>query len=320
LNPIWATGIDFPGQVIDIWPSSNSSYAFAANAKHGLRVLDISSPFYIRTLNRYDTGGIATLVREHQNKVYVANKTSGLVIYDASDIDQLIKVRELPFIVNDLWLDDNRLLLASAQQGLLAFAIDDSGLVSEQHTVIDNKAERVIAAQSLVVSVTGDNEVKIWQADHDSFQLLASVVVNDIVIDIQLAEKQLLINAANKGLLSYDISNLGHPALQIRYPATDAHGRFIVSRNAVFFGGTHTIASVQQLTPLLWKRVSKTQLEVTIPASLEMGSYHLLAVTARGIELLWPQAIAVALPQRTKPKITMDDFKKLLEQHRSQQK
>jgi len=320
LNPIWATGIDFSGEVIDIWPSSSSSYAFAANAEHGLRVLDISSPFYIRALNQYDTGGIATLVREHQNKVYVANKTSGLVIYDASDINELIKVRELPFIVNDLWLDDKRLLLASAQQGLLAFTIDDSGLVSEQHTVIDNKAERVIAAQSLVVSATGDNEVKIWQADHDSFQLLASVVVDDIVIDIQLAEKQLLINAASKGLLSYDISNPGQPVLQIRYPATDAHGRFIVSGSAVFIGGTHTIASVQRLTPLFWQRMSKTQLEVTIPATLEMGSYHLLAVSPRGTEQLWPKAITVDLPQRTKPKITMDEFKKLLEQHRSQQK
>ena len=320
LNPIWATGIDFPGQVIDIWPSSTNSYAFAANAEHGLRVLDISSPFYIRTLNRHNTGGTAILVREHRNKVYVANKASGLIIYDASDINRLEKLKELPFIVNDLWLDDNRLLLASAQQGLIAFSLDDSGQLTEPHTVIDNKAERVIAAQSLVVSVTGDNEVKIWQVDHDSFQLLASIVVNDIVIDIQLVEKQLLINVASKGLLSYDISNPGQPALQIRYPATDVHGRFIVSGNAVFFGGTHTIASVQRLAPLPWRRTSKTQLEVTVPATLEMGSYHLLAVNARGNEQLWPQAITVALPQRTKPKITMDDFKKLLEQHRSQQK
>ncbi|WP_455365699.1 hypothetical protein, partial [Kaarinaea lacus] len=291
-----------------------------ANGKHGLRVLDISSPFYIRAAGQYDTGGSATLVREYNKNVYVANKAGGLLIYDASDAKRLIKQQELPITVVDLWPDKYRLLVTSEQHGLLAFAIDDTGQLAEQPVLIDNNAERVIVAGSLTVSATSDGKVKIWQPADNTFTLLARITLDDTITDIQFADQQLLINTVNRGLLSYDISNPDQPGLQIRYPATDVHSRFIVSGNAVFFGGTHTIASVQRLQPLSWQRISETQLEVTIPATLEMGSYHLLAVSQRGTEQLWPDAITVSLAQRKKPKITMDDFKKLLEQHRAQQK
>jgi hypothetical protein len=319
LNPIWVTGFDFPANVVDIWPSKQQPVAFAANAEHGLRVLDISNPFYIHAAGQYNTGGNAMLVREENNMVYVANKPSGLVIYNATDPDRLVKQRELALTVKDLWLDENRLLVASATQGLLSFSLDDAGLPTEQHEVIDTQVERVIASHSLIVSTTGDGEVKIWQTRNAVFQLQSTISVGTPVFDIQLSESKLLINSADKGLLSYDITDPAQPVLQARYPATDLLGRFIVSGDAIFFGGTHTIASVQQLAPLAWQQVDNTQLEVTIPATLEMGHYHLLITNPNGVEQLWPNAISVSLPQRKKPKMTMDDFKKLLEQHRSQQ-
>lgn len=320
LNPIWATGIDFPGTIVDIWPSSKSPFAFAANAEHGLRVIDISNPFYVYPAGNYDTGGNAILVREHNNSVFVANKASGLIIYDATDPAHLVKKQELPIEAKDLWLEENHLFIASAKQGLLAFSFDDHEHVSEHFKIIDSNAEHVIAQQSLLVSTTDGNQIKIWQVNNDSFQLKSSIAVHSPVIDVKLKGQQLLINSAVNGLLGYDISNPEHPLLQIRYPATDTLGRFIVSNDAVFFGGSHTIASVQRLAPLTWKSVNRKQLEVTIPADLEIGHYHLQITNQRGYEQLWPNAISVELAARKKPKMTMDDFKKLLEKHRSEQK
>jgi len=319
LNPIWTTGIDFPGRVVDIWPSEKTPFAFAANAEHGLQVLDITNPFYISSAVQYDTGGNATLVREYHNMVFVANKPSGLVVFDATDPSHLVKKQELPVAVNDLWLEGNHLFVASTQQGLLDYRVDDRGQVSEKFQMIDNNAEHIIAQQALLVSSTGNNEIKIWQINDDGIQLTSSIAVYNPVIDIKLSDQQLLINSADKGLLSYDISNPDKPLLQIRYPATDILGRFIVSDNAVFFGGTHTITSVQRLAPLSWKSVNPRQLEITIPPDLELGHYHLQISNPHGYEYLWPNAISVELPARKKPKITMDDFKKLLEKHRAEQ-
>ncbi|WP_455208082.1 hypothetical protein [Kaarinaea lacus] len=319
LNPIWVTGIDFPGNVVDIWPSTGKPFAFAANAEHGLRVLDISNPFYIRAVGQYNTGGHAVLVREHNNTVYVANKKTGLVIYNASNPHQLVKQRELPLLVKDIWLTENRMLAVSQERDLLAFTIDESGVPAKNYKVIDNNTERVIADRTTIVSATGDNKIKIWRITKDSYELTSTIVLDEPVVDVQLAEQLLLVNTAQRGLLSYDITEPAQPVLQTRYPATDALGRFIVDGDAVFFGGTHTIASVQRLPPLEWKRLNISQLEVAIPGNLDTGYYHLLVVSPQGYEQLWPNAIKVSLPQRTKPKMTMDDFKRLLEQHRSAQ-
>jgi hypothetical protein len=319
LNPIWVTGIDFPGPVADIWPAAGDGFAFVANAGEGLRVLDISDPFYIRSAGRYNTGGNTRLVREHNNRVYAANEASGLVIYNAGNPRQLVKQRELPLTVKDMWLHENRLLIVNDNKTLLAFEINDSGQPAEHYDAIDDNTERVIANPSLIVTSTSDNKIKIWRINQDSYDRVSVIEFDEPILDMQLAEQRLWIGTLNQGLFSYDISDPAHPVIQTRYPATDITGRVTVSGEAVFFGGAHTIASVQRLAPLAWKSVSNTQLEVTVPANLDSGRYHLQIGGTQGYEQLWPNAITVSLPQSKKPKMTMDDFKKLLEKHRSQQ-
>ena len=317
LNPIWVTGIDFPGRIVDIWPSATSGFAYAANAENGLRVLDISNPFYIQAVNQQDTGGETTLVREHRQTVYVANKPSGLLIYNASNPRQLIKQQELAITVKDMQVHDDQLLVASEEKGLLAYTIENTGALSESFITIDNDASRVIANQSLIFSTTND-KIIVWQNTNDSHQAIAELEFSEPVTDIQSTGKELLVTTSNNGLLSYDITDPALPVLQSRYPSTDMLDRFIVHGDAVFFGGSHTVASAQRLPPLDWRRINNSEIQLTIPANLPLSYYHLLLVDFRGNEQLWPNAIKVSYPDRKKPKMTMDDFKKLLEKHRSQ--
>jgi len=318
LNPIWVTGIDFPGNIVDIWPSATNGFAYAANAEHGLRVMDISDPFYIHSVNQQDTGGETTLVRENKQTLYVANKTLGLLTYNASNPRQLIKQQELAISVKDMQIHNEQLLVASVEKGLLAYNIENTGTLSESFITIDNTANRAIATQSLVISVTNDT-IKLWQQTDSNYRPIADIVLEEAITDIQATEQDLLVTTPNNGLLSYDITDPANPVLQSRYPSTDELGGFIVHGDAIFFGGSHTIASAQRLPPLVWQRVHDSEIQLNIPENLPLGLYHLMLIDSRGNKQLWPNAIKVSYPDRKKPKMTMDEFKKLLKKHRSQQ-
>ena len=318
LNPIWVTGIDFPGKIIDVWTSKNSGIAYAANAEHGLRILDISNPFYIQSIGQQDTGGETTLVREHNQTLYVANKTSGLLIYNAANPRQLVKQQELAITVKDMQVHDTRLLVASEEKGLLAYSVDNTGALSSNIITIDNKADRVIANQSLVFSSI-NNKIKLWQQADSSYRMIAEIALEETITDLQVTEQELLVSTPNNGLLGYDITDPAQPVLHSRYPSTDLLGRFIVHDDAAFFAGSHTIASVQRLPYLDWQHVSSREIQLALPSNLSLGTYHLKLVDSRGNGQLWPNAIKVSFPHRRKPKMNMEEFKKLLEKHRSQQ-
>jgi hypothetical protein len=318
LNPIWVTGIDFPGTTIDIWPSPSSGYAYAANTEHGLQILDISNSFYIQPVGRQHTGGETTLVREHEQTVYVANKNAGLFIYNASNPQQLIKQQELPIAVKDMLPYNKQLLIVSEEKHLIAFTIDNSGKLAKNPLTIDNNTSGVTANKTLVFS-SNDNKVNLWRQTAGKFQSVADISFAEAILGMQATENELLVTTNNNGLFSYDISNPLQPVLNSYYPATDKLGHFIIKGNAVFFGGSHTIASAQQLPSLEWRRVNNHELQLTIPGNLPLGVYHLMLVDSLGNKQLWPNAIEVSFPHRKKPKLTMDQFRKLLEKHRSQQ-
>ncbi|WP_455201548.1 hypothetical protein [Kaarinaea lacus] len=318
LNPIWVTGIDLPGKVVDVWPSKNRGLAYTANSEHGLHILDISNPFYIQLIGQHDTGGETTLAREHNQTVYIANKTSGLLSYNASNPRQLVKQQELAITVKDMQALGNHLLVASEEYGLLAYSIDNTGVLSNNYITIDNRADRVIANQSLVFSSI-NNKIKLWRQTDNRYTLITEIVLDETITDMQATEQELLVSTPNNGLLGYSITDPAQPVLHSRYPSTDLLTRFIIHDDAAFFGGSHTIASAQRLPPLDWQQVNSRQIQLTVPSNLSIGSYHLMLTDNRGDRRLWPNALKVSFPHRKKPKMTMEDFKKLLEKHRLQQ-
>ena len=93
----------------------------------------------------------------------------------------------------------------------------------------------------------------------------------------------------------------------------------MIHGDGIFFAGTHTISSVQRLPKLAWKKLNSALLEIIVDKDFPLGNYHLMVVDAYGNEELWPNAMQVSLPRRNKPKMSMEHFKKLYEQHRSRQ-
>jgi hypothetical protein len=319
LNPIWTTGIDVAGNTVDVWPSSQSDILFAVSDQAGLLIFDIKDPFYIFQLGTYQIDGEAKIVREHNDKVYVATQNGKIFVFDASNINQLKPVNTLDIDALDVWVDRQTLFVASASEGLVTFPINDKGEIRPKKQIISDATHKVIASDKYLAVASDNNDVTVWSRGVDGIASFATLELEHRVSGLSLIDNSLFVLTKTAGLLHYMITTNHPPRLVARYPLTDYYSDILLHGNAVFFAGQDTIASVQLLQPLRWNTVDENKLQITVSDALPVGNYHLAITDAKGNENFWPNALSVKLKKSGKPKLSIEDFQKLLEQHRKNQ-
>jgi len=344
LNPIWVTGSDSPDDVVDIWPDAD--FAYTANGGNGVEVFDISNPFYIKQQGHIETPGNAYLVRAHQQIIYIADSEAGLLVIDAHQPAHPIQLAQYPMTINDLWLSEDTLFVATAKQGLLRFSLRPDGTLTKQkttphllqqhpisqHSFNQQRNIRHVRSNAGYVFASVDNvgvyilqETSLLAAEKPVSQnnLNLSVVslleLSDNIDDIQVTQDTLYVATPSQGLLTVDISTPSTPQIDIQYPATDILGPFAINHEAAFFAGGHTIASISFLPALLQQREGDAKVKLTIPGNLPLGHYHLSSSDGAASGQRWPvvipDAINVIRAKTNKPRLTQEDFKKLLKKH-----
>ena len=319
LNPIWSTGTDIDGNVLDVWPSENLPLLFAVSDTEGLLVFDISDPFYIYLLDQYSIEGSATMVREDNGQVFVATANNELLLFSINDNNRLSRTQSLKLDVNDLWIDGKTLYVASSSEGLLTLPIDLQSHVKPHKKIIDEKVFMVGASEKYIAAATVNYGVDLWKRTAKGIAPVTNIDIQDKILGLALQDTLLLVLTPTLGLLHYEISTNDAPKLIARYPVTDHYSEILLHNNAVFFAGQDTVASVQLLPKLQWMSVESNTLEIKLSDKLPVGSYHLAVTDLRGNEDFWPNALSIQLKKSTKPKISIEDFQKLLEQHRKNQ-
>lgn len=319
LNPIWSTGTDVKGKVLDVWPSNELPLLFAVSDEEGLLVFDISDPFYISPLSKYKIDGEATIVRESGRQVFVATSNGQLHVFTIDQKNNLTKTQSLQLDINDLWIDGQTLYVASNIDGLLSLTIDRQGHIKSRAQIVNDKVYKVGASEKYIATATINYGIDLWKRTAKGIKPLTDINIADQILGLALHDTTLLVLTNKQGLMHFELSGSDTPALVARYPSTDNYSDLLMHNNAVFFAGQDTIASVQLLPKLQWKTLGENKIEVSLSNKLPIGNYHLAITNLKGNEDLWPNALTVKLKKSSKPKLSIEDFQKLLEQHRKNQ-
>lgn len=319
LNPIWSTGTDVDGHVLDVWPSDELALLFAVSDKEGLLAFDISDPFYISLAGMHPVPGTPGIVRESNGQVFVATTQGELHVFSVGENNSLTRTQTLILDINDMWIDGTTLYVASKAEGLLSLAIDENGHVYPRKKILTDKVFKVGASDKYIAAATDNFGIEIWQRTGNGIKSVSSININGTVLDLALYNNALFVLSNYHGLLEYEITGDREPALIARYPLTDEYSSMLLHNDAVFFAGQSSIASVQLLPKLQWMSVENNQAQVKVTGKLPVGNYHLAITDPGGHEKLWPNALAVELKTSGKPKLSIEDFQKLLEQHRKNQ-
>ena len=319
LNPIWSTGTDIEGSTVDVWPAAETNYLYAVSNKAGLVTMDISDPFYIRQVNQTPIEGNAHLVREHNGYVYVATTEGVLYVFDVNKEQTPEKIQTVIVNVNDIWTTQSGVFVASPDEGLVSFSVTDNGSLSRKKQLLSDTAKIISSDGIHLAAAIKGNNVALWLFADSKAKPLTTLEIEDNILDLIISDNTLLVYSATKGLLHYTLDRESTPFLTARYPATDDYEKILLHNDAVFFAGQNTIASIQLLPEITWKTSAPEKLEFSIQGKLPTGNYHLAITGPDGSEAIWPNALNVSMGKGKKSKLSIEDFQKLLKQHRKNQ-
>jgi hypothetical protein len=319
LNPIWATGLDVSGAVLDVALAGDKAYLAAGDA--GLAIADISDPFYTRWLGHLQTPGRIQRVVGEEHLLIVQDDRAGLLAVDVSK-------PEYPRIVSRLRVDcdehctdfrlhERRLYVTSKTKGLTVYRLDDH---LQLHLVANHATEQPahwvrVNGDHIVLSEAGRGihllQLQKHQVRHQGF-----FEYRGTIDDIQVYGKHLYVASGPVGILDIDISRPKNPRLSVVYPPTAILDNIAVNEHAIFVGGNKTINSVSRLEDVSLRRTAGGKFTLQLPSSLPLGRYQLSLLQPDGSKTVLQESLAVKPAKSKKPKFTMEDFKKILEQQK----
>ena len=309
LNPIWASGTDLPGEALDLWQERGRTYVASGDA--GVTVIDTHDPFYARVVGRLDTPGAAWLIRARNDYLFIADKHAGLLVADAREPGRPRILSRQTMTINDLWVDDDGLLIATPE-GLQQLALDAAGRLTPVGHFSSPGVQKIRSQADLVAISLSDDTVRLLRREANDFIPLGRFQAHEAILDLQLNGGQLFILGARSGLMAVDISRPDTPRLTTLYPATAHHRNLLLSGNAAFLGGERHLNSVTLLADIQFTTPSGKPARLQLPNGLPSGRYHLLAIDADGQQQRLPNAFTARFGILGKKHFNLETLRQLM--------
>ncbi|WP_455211231.1 LVIVD repeat-containing protein [Kaarinaea lacus] len=315
LNPIWATGLDVSGSVRDI--ALTNDKAFLAADDEGIVIANISKPFYAYWQSRLQTPGTIQRLSADQSWLIAKDGRAGLLLIDASQPDNVRITDQLSVESNDFYLQGQDVYITSPEHGLQVYRIDSQQrlkLLTRYPT--KQEARWVRVSNDYIALREARSGIHLLQLKDSHIQPVGFFAYEGTVEDMQIFGDRLYIASQATGILDIDISNPKNPTLSVLYPPTAVLGSLAINEQALFVGGDKTVNSVSRLGEIVIRRTSANDLELSLPSDLPLGNYQLSLVQPDGSKRVLEDSLVVKPAKSKKPKFTMEDFKKIMEQQK----
>ncbi len=308
LNPTWTTGVNFPGQARQI--ALQGQHAYVAAGDGGLAIIDISNPFSPQWLGSIDTRGEVMAVNTDAKHTYLLDSREGLIALDISH-EPPRKQARLNIKANDLWLYDEQLYLATDNGVEVVRLNKDTQFEFLTRFDIANGAQRISGNNRLVFVSSGKSLLSLKRGLQ--MEKLGHINVEGQISDIEPHVEGLLISTSNA---LYNIDNRHADKLEINthYPLLANSSNITYHQGVIYISGEETITALQPMPVLKQQIQGMDEITFNLPASLGIGSYNLKVSYNDGTDELIRNAIQIEMPKFSKPKMSMEQFKKLMQQ------
>lgn len=321
-NPIWVTGIDLAGYAQHI--SSEASQLFVALGDGGVAMLDATNPFQLRWQNQISLPGETLRVRYHNGVLYTANSRGELRGLNLSDPLNPVFKFSLPLAVTEMTLVGDTLFAIGAQ-GLSAFALTNQVPLKIADFKPANPLTCLSAINDWIAVCESDTAVHLLQLKvlplkgvekrAANFEKVSRIAIRGPHTEIQLTADRIYINQVDTGTQVYQLDESKKPHLRASYPTTGRTTSFLLYKNTLLFSGDTTLASLPLLPDLGLITNDQGQLQVQLPDNFPLGHYHLNQHSPNGETHLHPNAIFVKPGTPSKPALSLEKFKQLMQQY-----
>ena len=275
----------------------------------GLAIADIGNPFESRWLSTTTTDGCVIDLAVNQKQIWLLDALQGILLYDISNSEQPLQLARLNIKAHAIALagDD---LIVSSDDGLHRYTVDANNVVKEMSLLnIKGGAQKLLVSDNALYTSQG-NKLMVVGLDKSGMKLQKQLTLKAPITAITQQRKELLISS------EYEVTQLDPTTLKAvnRYPMLNSVSRMNLHEGVLYMSGATTITALRPLPEISFKHDGGNSF--TLPATTAIGSYHLRVTYSDGKQQQLDNALHVEMPKFSKPKMTLEEFKKLLEEKR----
>ncbi|HHM06131.1 MAG TPA: hypothetical protein ENJ19_10375 [Gammaproteobacteria bacterium] len=310
LNPTWITGVDLPAPARQVAVSGDLA---AVGTPTGLALIDISNPYQARLAAWLDTDQAVTAVAVAHGAVYAAQDEGDVLVIDATTPRKPRIVERLPVDAAALWLTGDSLWLVEGDGTVHQRATADwtAAPLSRHATGYRGLAHGTTERLYLYRRHGG---VTVWGRTSEGWREGATVALGPL--RALKAEQRHLYALGERSLWLVDASDIQRPRIIEQRPLLNpARGLAVAAAGAVYLGGQDIVTALKPMPPLGAARRDERRFQLTLDKSLPLGDYD-LGIASAGTFQRFPRALTVAMPKFGKPRFTVEDLKRIMEQRR----
>lgn len=311
LNPTWITGADFAGHAYDLTLSHNEVLVAAGNA--GIIRIEASDPFNVRVQETLRGLVNVRQITADNNIVFALDHGHGLLALDRSQPGKLQILDRLEIVANKFWVLGQQLLVTT-DHGLALITFEQArgfGAVTLLNDEYVPEHLLSLGQGKMFISASGQ-QLRLNTIADAQITTLAQLDVGTRIRALNYDANTLYV-ATDTELTLYHIEN-AQLKKAARYPLLTSPQSIILNNGTAYLGGGETPIAIRLLPTLAATHSNDSTAAITVPGSLPTGNYHLQLRFDDNTNTLLGNALRVDMPAFGKPKITLDQFKRLLEQ------
>lgn len=313
LNPIWVTGVDtdHPADRLLL----GKDLALLGQTNGVVSLIDIKNPFQSYEIGELNLPAAAVAMAIKDDTAYFAVPKLGIVIADISVPRWPKEVARFITPVTDMCLDGDTLFVLTPSS-ILRLNVSES-----RHPIV--RGQEMQSHDDTLLRAVGDALVTFQPhsgltALHDrggSIQAFASYPFKGTITDMAAADDKLYAVAEDGVyLFTLDAKNFH---LREHYPLASRATRVTEHNGTLYFAGESAITALLPLPNFVTEQNGAGTITVKFPPYTPLGSYGLMLRANNGDTFIDANALQVVMARFSRPKITQEEFERLLRQYRA---
>ena len=313
LNPTWSSAVEIDGNITGLCIESSLMYVAVGNGRDsGIVIIDVSNPFQAYRIKHLAVEGGIQHIRGGARNLYIGNE-QGLGLIALLDPLRVQTWLSLATKITDLWVEQNNIFLATGD----GLEVLDDELNTKLHYKTEYPVSMVRAHKDKVYLYGSELGVHVLNMIDGKAVLVSTFNPAESWADMTVQDDVLYAAEFVGNLLTMDVADSSKLKITALYPLTGSASGVAVIDGIALLAGNDIITSVKLFSPVQVTQRDKNKIRMLLPEGLPAGSYDVLAIAPNGNRKISHNVFNIDTPRFSKPEITAEEFKQLLQEQRS---
>jgi len=322
LNPTWVTGVN-TGAAQRLVTSSR--FAVVCGDERRVTVVDINNPFQPKPLNTIPIDHHCERLSAAGDQIYISDKRGNISMLDlAQNPFQISRFNRRQKLV-DLWVDGNDIYLLMQDGEVQLFNNTLSHTPRTTFYLPKNAAVKFIRAANQLICIYQEGKgITLLSSRAGKIERTGFIPLAAPVSDIQLLDDKLYAVTHDNIIYAFIVEKTGQWQAKTTYQTLNNITRLQLNNNSLYLAGDQHITAINALPVIPLENISENKTLAVLPGNMPSGAYDVVLTqfsqdqNAAAQHNIFYNGLNIVMPTLGKPRFTMDDLKKIMQQRKAE--